>query len=140
MALFSLTWPLLSFSVFQFLYFYIADTNNSANWPPLYGGPRLDQDTIQYIHKFYCKDCQMDQQAAERAKAEAAGAIGLESKDAASGDTVKDAEVEVEVKQEQAPVSPQTVTDDASIMQAIDKNKECKWSLRIVPHDQTVAK
>ena len=104
--------------------FIISDSNNSSNWPPLYGGPRLDQDTIQYIHKFYCKDCQMDQQAAERAKAEAAGV------DQTSGATACEGEIEVEVKEEQTPpVSPQTVTDDASLMQALDKNKECKFSI-----------
>ena len=102
--------------------FILSDSNNSSNWPPLYGGPRLDQDTIQYIHKFYCKDCQMDQQAAERAKAEAAGV------DQTSGATACEGEIEVEVKEEQTPpVSPQTVTDDASLMQALDKNKECKF-------------
>lgn len=72
----------------------------------------------------------MDQQAAERAKAAAAaGAAGEESKEPSSGTAVSEAEVKVEVKQEVPPVSPQTVTDDASIMQALDKNKECKLFL-----------
>ena len=80
----------------------------------------------------------MDQQAAERAKAAGsevgtgtraptgAGTVGEECKEAASGvSTATEAEVEVEVKQEQGspPISP---PDDASIMQALDKNKECK--------------
>ena len=76
----------------------------------------------------------MDQQAAERAKAAAGtgavtgvGTAGEESKEPPCGAVVTEAEVEVEVKQEQAPpVSPQITTDDASIMQALDKNKECK--------------
>lgn len=74
----------------------------------------------------------MDQQAAERAKAAAGtgavtgvGTAGEESKEPPCGAVVTEAEVEVEVKQEQAPpVSPQITTDDASIMQALDKNKE----------------
>ena len=109
-----------------------SDSNNSTNWPPLYGGPRLDQDTIQYIHKFYCKDCQMDQQAAERAKAVAAGEVVEDGQNPTPGAAGADTEVEAEVKQEQGvpPASPQTVTDDASIMQALDKNKECKLKIK----------
>lgn len=70
----------------------------------------------------------MDQQAAERAKAAAAGAVGAageESTHSASESAISEAKVEVEVKEEQMPpVSPQTTTDDASIMQSLDKNKE----------------
>ncbi|KAL3876576.1 hypothetical protein ACJMK2_034410 [Sinanodonta woodiana] len=81
------------------------DSSKSGSWSPLYGGTRLDQDTIQYIHKFYCKDCRME---AERAKAAAEG--GMVGEEA------------VEIKQE--PSSPHNSFEDMSLQRSMDKNKE----------------
>jgi len=98
-----------------------SDTTTSPPWTPLYPNSRLEQEAIQYIHKFYCKDCQMDKQAAERAKA-AAISTGEDSSTSFSSDSTN-----TDVKQEpMSPMSPQQMTDEASLMITLDKNKECK--------------
>lgn len=106
-----------------------SDTSTSPPWTPLYPGSRLEQEAIQYIHKFYCKDCQMDQQAAERAKA--AAASGEENSACGTAEASVPAhppELVPDVKQEPAsPMSPQQMTDEASLMVTLDKNKECKY-------------
>ncbi|XP_050391898.1 myocardin-related transcription factor B isoform X1 [Patella vulgata] len=83
----------------------VSDSNSSSAWTPLYGGGgKLDKDAIQLIHKFYCKDCQMEEQAAERAKAQSS------SKAAANSPYHRE------------PTSP--VLDQHSLTQSLDKNKE----------------
>ena len=129
-----------------------ADTSTSPPWTPLDLGSALEQQAIQYIHKFYCKDCQMDQQAAERARAAAAGgsssgaastttatvttnatAVTMATSQGAGVGLGEDSqlggysEMSSDVKQEpQSPMSPQQMTDEASLMITLDKNKECK--------------
>ncbi|XP_048764067.2 myocardin-related transcription factor B-like isoform X3 [Ostrea edulis] len=84
------------------------DTTSSSNsWSPLYGGgTSLDQEAIQYIHKFYCKDCRMEAEKAEKEKA-AAAVTGGEGK----GET-------------ELPTSPQSTLEEMSLQQSMDKNKE----------------
>jgi len=63
----------------------------------------------------------MDKQAAERAKA-AAISTGEDSSTSFSSDSTN-----TDVKQEpMSPMSPQQMTDEASLMITLDKNKECK--------------
>ena len=84
-----------------------ADSSSSSSWSPLYGGgAHLDQEAIQYIHKFYCKDCRME---AEKAKAAAA-----------EGTSPKEGE-------EEKPTSPQSTLEEMSLQQSMDKNKECMY-------------
>ncbi|XP_052070254.1 myocardin-related transcription factor B-like isoform X2 [Mytilus californianus] len=81
------------------------DSSSSSSWSPLYGGgAHLDQEAIQYIHKFYCKDCRME---AEKAKAAAA-----------DGTTPK------LNGEEEKPTSPQSTLEEMSLQQSMDKNKE----------------
>lgn len=81
------------------------DSSSSSSWSPLYGGgAHLDQEAIQYIHKFYCKDCRME---AEKAKAAAA-----------DGTTTK------LNGEEEKPTSPQSTLEEMSLQQSMDKNKE----------------
>lgn len=91
-----------------------SDTSSSSSWSPLYGGgTSLDQEAIQYIHKFYCKDCRME---AERAEKEKAAATGTDGK----------GEGEIE---QVPPTSPQSTLEEMSLQQSMDKNKECKQSV-----------
>ncbi|KAL4239250.1 kinase mkl2 MAPK-like protein [Mactra antiquata] len=106
----------------------IHDTSTSPPWTPLYPGLKLEQEALQYIHKFYCKDCQMDQQAAERAKAAADEDSKMMITTTASLTSGVDHHTITtlpEVKQEpSSPMSPQQMTDEASLMVTLDKNKE----------------
>ncbi|WAQ95684.1 MRTFB-like protein [Mya arenaria] len=107
------------------MFLWVSDTTTSPPWTPLYPGSSLEQQAIQYIHKFYCKDCQMDQQAADIAKAVAAGSTGEESNMSFCGSGDSAGGSAVEVKQEPpSPMSPQQTTDEASLMVTLDKNKE----------------
>ena len=90
------------------LFIFVSDSSSSSSWSPLYGGGSLDQEAIQYIHKFYCKDCRMEEQA----KAAAAAASG--DSPPAQTDTVEE------------PISPQSTLEEMSLQQSMDKNKECK--------------
>ncbi|KAJ8318233.1 hypothetical protein KUTeg_003324, partial [Tegillarca granosa] len=84
-------------------------SGSTSSWSPLYGGgAHLDQEAIQYIHKFYCKDCRMEHEAAERAKAAAA----------ASGDSPASS------PEAPQPTSPQATLEEMSLQQSMDKNKE----------------
>lgn len=88
----------------MFFFSVFSDSSSTSSWSPLYGGgAHLDQEAIQYIHKFYCKDCRME---AEKAKAAAADGVKHE------GD-------------EEKPVSPQSSLEELSLQQSMDKNKEC---------------
>lgn len=94
-----------------------SDSNSGSGWSPLYGGgAHLDQDAIQYIHKFYCKDCRMEE---EKAKAEAA-ASGNSSP--AQGSQGSPGSSETGEK----PKSPQSMLEEMSLQQSMDKNRECK--------------
>jgi hypothetical protein len=70
----------------------------------------------------------MDQQAAERAKAAAASGEENSASGTAEASVPAHPPVQVpDVKQEPAsPMSPQQMTDEASLMVTLDKNKECK--------------
>ncbi|XP_062573306.1 myocardin-related transcription factor B-like isoform X1 [Saccostrea cucullata] len=84
------------------------DTSSSGSWSPLYGGgTSLDQEAIQYIHKFYCKDCRMEAEKAEKEKA----ALGGEGP--VKGDP-----------EQMSPTSPQSTLEEMSLQQSMDKNKE----------------
>ena len=99
--------------VLTVLSFSLTDTSSSGGWSPLYGGgTSLDQEAIQYIHKFYCKDCRMEAERAEQEKAAAA----------ASGSGGK-GEGESEYP---PPPSPQSTLEEMSLQQSMDKNKESK--------------
>ena len=85
----------------------LSESANSSAWSPVYGGgAKLDSDTINYIHRIYCRECRMEEQ--RRKMEQEAAASG-------SGSTEK-------------PTSPQNVVEEASLQQAMDKNKECKSS------------
>lgn len=108
----------------------ITDTSTSPPWTPLYPGSKLEQEALQYIHKFYCKDCQMDQQAAERAKAAAGEENNTNSSNIGTNVSEHPPIKFPEVKQEPpSPMSPQQMTDEASLMITLDKNKECMFIL-----------
>ena len=99
----------------------VSDSGNQAAWSPLYGGgaAKLDSDTINYIHRIYCRECRMEEQRRQKMDmtagtgAEAAGASGAPTPGAAQGGS-------------QQPTSPQTVVEEISIQQNKDKNKECE--------------
>ena len=108
-----LLWGANSVVVLTVLSFSLSDTSSSGGWSPLYGGgTSLDQEAIQYIHKFYCKDCRMEAERAEQEKAAAA----------ASGSGGK-GEGEPEYP---PPTSPQSTLEEMSLQQSMDKNKESK--------------
>ncbi|XP_060079634.1 myocardin-related transcription factor B-like [Ylistrum balloti] len=90
----------------------VGDSSSGSGWAPLYGGgTHLDQEAIQYIHKFYCKDCRMEE---EKAKAAAA---------AAGGDSPEGGGDTTDTPSEQ-PISPEILLEEMSLQQSMDKNKE----------------
>jgi hypothetical protein len=91
------------------MFLFVDTSSSSTSWSPLYGGgTSLDQEAIQYIHKFYCKDCRMEAEMAVLDKAAAAGGGGV-----GMGET-------------ELPTSPQSTLEEMSLQQSMDKNKECK--------------
>ena len=89
-----------------------SDSGSSSAWSPLYNGGatgangtrQLDTDTINYIHRIYCRECRME---AEKQAREAAGTAGG---DGSVG----------------SPTSPMQQVEEASLAMAMDTNKECK--------------
>jgi len=93
----------------------ITDSGNASAWTPLYGGSKkLDTDTLNYIHRIYCRECRME--AEKRKMAEQQGG----TKDEKSGGTSGDSGTPNTVP----PQSPQV--EESSLQQTMDKNKECK--------------
>ncbi len=91
----------------------IADSGSGSAWSPLFNGgatgtKQLDTDTINFIHRIYCRECRME---AEKKAQEAAG--GTAGEDA----------------QGAPPTSPMWQVEEASLAMAMDTNKECKFIL-----------
>ena len=91
----------------------LADSGSSSAWSPLFNGgatgangtKQLDTDTINFIHRIYCRECRME--AEKKAQEAAGGTAGDESQGA-------------------PPTSPMWQVEEASLAMAMDTNKECK--------------
>ena len=92
----------------------------SFPWSPLYnnGNKPLDSDTLNFIHRYYCRECRMEEarRKATGSRASSSSSSGVDQVagggDQGSGDQ---------------PISPQAALDEASLQQAMDMNKECKY-------------
>ena len=94
----------------------ISDTKPSAVYPVYNGGAKLDTDTINYIHRIYCRECRMEEQrrqnADDPAPRPASVAEGLLR------------HPPVRTTSATGPTSPQV--EEVSLQQNKDKNKECE--------------
>lgn len=116
--------------------FVFADSGSSSAWSPLFNGApatgangtkaqapptptqQLDTDTINFIHRIYCRECRME--AERKAQQEAASGGGTA---AAPGD---EAAQQQQPPQAAPPTSPMWQVEEASLAMTMDTNKECE--------------
>ena len=112
----------------------VSEAASAAFWSPVYGGgSKLDSDTINYIHRIYCRECRMEEQRRKQQQQqqqceESTGERTAGVRDGETGQEGGAGEQQTSTGPQQ-PDSPQMMkVEEQSIQQAMNENKECKSS------------
>ena len=93
-----------------------------ATKPPPPPPATLDSETLKFIHRYFCRECQMEdarrKQGLSTSRTSPSGSMTSSSGQSESGGGAGAGE--------QPPVSPLMALDEASLQQTMDLNKECE--------------
>ena len=108
----------------------------SAPWssPTYNGGPALDSDTISYIHRIYCRECRMEEERRQETSASpsvstpsSSSALLASSLASTSSATLSSSNLLAVSPPGASPPPHHLTVEDASLANAMDKNKECEY-------------